>query len=189
MWSKLAIAASGLALSAALGVPAVAQAAVTPSQVAHASAAGPTCSAASAGFIDAGTGKYANDGLLSDGRTTALYFNPLSEGVAELYCVVNYGGNVINLLHQDPAAGISECVSLNSAFTQIGWENACGNTWDKWKITRVGTLNGMPTYQLQSMFSINGSHPCMYDDLQEPAIYTTCSTTNRFEQFVIPPLP
>jgi hypothetical protein len=188
MRRRLTAAAGGLALAVALGIPVGAQTANAVSA--------PICQPAGSGngFLQSvgnhegvgNTGWAATNGIYSDG-IHGLFFNPMSEGLSEIYCAVNWGGNEFNIQHPADAGNPAECVSVDSANVLVGWENACGYTWDKWEPTRVGTYQGWPTYLLKSVY--NGQ--CLYDGWeQQQAVYTSrgCAASDPFQLFVFPAL-
>jgi hypothetical protein len=187
MRRKLAAAAGGLALAVALGIPVGTQAAHAVSTTCEPTGSGDGYLQSVGNHEGAGNnGWYATNGQYSDG-IHGLFFSPPSDGDAEIYCAVNYGGNEFNIQHPADAGNPPECVSVDTANVLVGWENACGNKWDKWEPTRVGTYQGYPTYILKNVY--NGQ--CLYDGWeQQQAVYTSagCAASDAFQQFVFPAL-
>jgi hypothetical protein len=83
------------------------------------------------------------------------------------------------------SGGPNECVDVNATAKIASWEAACGYTWDKWEPTRVGTYHSQAVYVLKNVYN----KECLYDNTQNPAIYSTCDGNDAFEQFVFDSLP
>jgi hypothetical protein len=189
MQKKLGAAIGGLVLVAALGVPAAAQAAAVPSGPAHAkvtAAATVTCDS----IWDYGNGKYAD----TDGY---LYFEPLSTlGTAGAFC--NLTDRDVNGAFEieDPSQP-GDCLwaVTDPTLTVTVADMPCttSDSYDLWYAFNTGQK-----YHSQSMFQLENigvtgyydNAYCLYDDLQEPAIFAGCSDeTDHFEWFVWDALP
>ena len=193
MRNKLAVAAGGLVLAIAFGVPAGAQAAVTPSRSAQVKVAAvtpeanPPCNS----INDRGNGKYAT-ALIDD---NFLYFE--AQDQATNYCNVTVSGIEGAFEIEDEATG--GCVAPESSATQVTVhedtptacaDNANGSAyypWDDWFGTSVGTYHSQTVWLFSSLYNDG----CLYDDLQEPAITTGCGAyqTDTFEHFIWDALP
>jgi hypothetical protein len=183
----------GLVFALALGAPAAAQAAATPSGTEHAKTAAARADAVGCGTLyDYGNKKYA----AIDDNNLLLYFQPLSTlGVAPSFCNVSDPdlNGVFEI--QDPNAS-GDCIGViydNITSTYEAGDVGCdefSNPYDLWTAYNTGrTYHSNTIWQLQNYGLSDGvSNPdgvCLYDDLQEPAVYSDCGdTSDEFMWFI-----
>jgi hypothetical protein len=176
--TRLAAAAGGLVLAVALGGPTAAQAGVNTSGPATATAATPDVTiACSAPLYDVGNQKYGAES--TNGLHGLLFFSRALQS----FCVRNYGGGKFNIYEQTSG----DCLSVDTAHHIVGWESACGNDWDKWEPMAVVTAADEKAWEFKNVLN----NQCMYDDAQEPAVYTVrgCSSSDIYQQFTLGGLP
>ena len=189
MRGKLVITAGGLVLTAALGVPLSAQAAVTHSGPALAQATEARPDALSVRgcnvIYDQALGDYATDSV----DNLDVYFKAFSNPSlsATEYCNVQVDGTGKFEIWD----GIYErCLAVNTAARAVTEDTttACNDEdpWTEWTATNVGTYHGHTVWRLKNVYL---SNQCLYDDNSgRPAIYTTCSGSGA-ERFVWDALP
>jgi hypothetical protein len=170
MRKKLAVLAGCLFIIGALVAPGAAHAAVRTS-------AAPALSGTCDGPFEIkqyDTGKYAT----SAPDHAWLWFEAASE--ATRFCLYNAGNDSAYWQIEDLSTG--SCLSLNASDGyQIAEETCADNSWDQWEpITQVAASGGNFAYVWQNGY---GTNQCLYDYKQEPAITTTCATSDHFEWF------
>ncbi|HTU76248.1 MAG TPA: hypothetical protein VMG38_22250 [Trebonia sp.] len=182
----------GIVFALALGAPAAAQAAASTNGTEHAKAAAVPDAVVGCGTLyDYGNQKYA----AIDGNNYLLYLEPLSSlGAAPSFCNVSNpyinGGFEI----QDPnQAGF--CIGAYYDQSDITWEAkdiSCDpeDSHDIWTAYNTGqTYHSNTIWELQNYFMSGGANTpdgvCLYDDLQEPAVFDDCSkTSDHFMWFI-----
>jgi hypothetical protein len=176
MYRKLAALTGGLVLSFALAIPAAANAAaVRPSGPARPADTNHGCGV----LFDQG-----------NGETGAALAQSLSflDGTSTKFC--NFSIPINGEFEMVYTVDNNSCLAVNSSRGIIDEDDptACsanggdGDTWDRWTATAEGSSGGATIWEFKNQF--NGK--CLYDDQQDPAIYTTCSSTNHFEWFTWP---
>jgi hypothetical protein len=192
MRTKLAIAAGGVILAAALGIPDGAQAAVS-----HSGATRPAATASpdiQLGYCndiyDMGNHKY----LDSRGSDSSVYFDSYENtNYNEIWCANSVDSG--HYFEISRAIG-GECLAPSRAGVDVAvhedTDAACGAnyqgtvnyTWDDWYVVDLGTANGTTIYAFVNRWD----NYCLYDDLQEPPIMVSCAnaTSDAFEHFLWP---
>jgi hypothetical protein len=130
-------------------------------------------------LYDVGNGKWA----YVTSSSPNLYFG--SESQRTYFCDYAYDGS-----EQFWPFGTGKCLAVNSTTGDVDEDSgtSCnayggqGEPWDNWVETYVGLTQGQGTYMLSNEYS-GGGGDCMYDDAQEPAIYTGCTSSDHFEWF------
>ena len=185
MRRKLAALGGGLVLAVAIGVPAGAQAAGRPSGTIHAAtvSAGPEVvnPGPCAGLYDVGNHKYATN--TRDGHIN-LYFAGPSAGTE--YCNEQIGNSgqfeIVDTY-------TNQCLAVNSSNGTVDEDNstACFTNEDSWDRWTAISENSSSQFKWLLKNAYNGE--CLYDDTQEPAIYSGCKGSDGFEQFIWQALP
>jgi hypothetical protein len=182
MRGRLVTAASGLVLTAALGVPAAAQGAVTrPSPAdARTTAARPGASLSCAPIDDLGNNHYAGWG---DASHTKIYFGAgLSHAIP--FCNVNAGNGEFYIEEEINGHLSGECLT-GFVGGYVG-EYPCSEGGTMWSGIREGTYHNQTIWEFLDYYSPG---QCLYDDLQDPAIEASCTDSDGFEHFVWDALP
>jgi hypothetical protein len=208
MLSKLAIAAGGAVLAAALGAPVAAQASVSSFATTNTKAA----SALPDGLVEQGCGQIWDGGIgeyaTTDLDTGQVIFKPLSffatadpstwlvgvnssgGGVPPNYCNVSVTSAPGSFEIWDPVSyGCLAADTASGANAQVHEDTASAcldvvYAWDEWTATAVGSYHSNTLWQLRNSY-VADEGGCLYDYKQPTAVYTTtgCSGTDIYEQF------
>lgn len=180
MRGRLVATACGLVLTAALGVPAAAQAAASRPGPAGAgtTAARPRASLLCAKLYDVGNGHYAG---WTDSTHEFIGFHvDLAHAIP--YCNVNRGNGHFFIEEEINGQLSGFCLSAKLGGMD---EFSCDDGYSQWFGTKAGTYQGQQAWLLNDPYSLD----CLYDDNQTSAIEDPCLPADTFEHFVWNALP
>jgi hypothetical protein len=162
------------------GIAATSTVRVTSAQV-EAIAAAPESTPSCATINDRGNGKYATD------RVNDLYPYFEAQSDASTYCNVTVTQHNGTFEIWDPTTGGCLAPESDNLETTVHEDTAAACTgnangkddyaWDDWYGLSVGTYHSQTVWAFFSFY--NGG--CLYDDLQEPAVTTDCTSTGQYQ--------
>jgi hypothetical protein len=156
-------------LLVALAVPAAAQAARTPAAQADFTCAYPS------GLYDQGNDRFSDIMIHSGQPEYQLFFDVQGSGPGTEFCPDFISEYQSYVLYQ---YGTNRCLNLNSTYTIITEETACGNSWDRWNLIPVP--NDGLSWRIQSTYN----NDCIYSATPlGPAKYAGCGS-DSYEDFM-----
>jgi hypothetical protein len=191
--SKLAVAAGGLVLAVALGVPVGVQAAVTPSGSAHTKPTAVTPAVLSlkgCGEIwNEGYGMYAYVDYAGD---NPLFFQTYESGDSPSFCnisVTNVSGAFeIGDLSKENSNGEMPCLAVDTTNSMVVDDtvSACNQqdySWDQWSAINTGK-----TYHSNTLWEFKNkkNNVCLMGGYDYGATYAPCGEYPGYQYFVWP---